>query len=79
MKRKRNYAKEYADFHGKPIQIKRRTLRNKARKMQGLKKGDPREVHHVIPLSKGGSNGRKNQKVVSRKTNRTIGNKIIKL
>jgi 5-methylcytosine-specific restriction endonuclease McrA len=41
----------------------------------GLKKGDPREVDHKIPLSKGGSNSKKNLRVVSRKTNRKKGNK----
>lgn len=77
-KRQRDYKKEYADFHGKPEQIRNRGLRNKARKAQGLKKGDPREVHHVIPLSKGGSNAKDNHKVVSRATNRKIGDKIVK-
>lgn len=41
----------------------------------GLKKGDPREVDHKIPLSKSGGNGKSNLRVVSRTTNRKKGNK----
>lgn len=36
-KKKRNFKKEYNDFHGKPGQIKNRAKRNKARKKLGLK------------------------------------------
>ena len=66
----RDYAKEYADFHGKPEQIKKRAMRNKARRDAGLSKGDPREVDHIKPLSKGGSNSKSNTRVVSREANR---------
>ena len=41
----------------------------------GLKKGDPREVDHKKPLSKGGSNGKKNLRAVSKKVNRKKGNR----
>ncbi|MGI6013710.1 MAG: HNH endonuclease signature motif containing protein [Oscillospiraceae bacterium] len=41
----------------------------------GLKTGDPREVDHKRPLSKGGSNKKKNLRVVSRTTNRRKGSK----
>jgi len=75
LKRARNYKKEYRDFHGKPKQIKNRAKRNKARIALGLKVGDPREVDHKRPLSKGGSNGKKNLRAVSRKTNRKKGAK----
>lgn len=74
-KRKRNYKKEYRDYHGKPAQIKNRAKRNKARKTMGLKKGDKREVDHKKPLSKGGSNKKSNLRVVSRSTNRKKGAK----
>lgn len=74
-KRKRNYKKEYKNYHSKPIQKKRRAARNKARRLMGLKKGDKREVDHIKPLSKGGSNSKSNLRVVSRKTNRKKGNK----
>jgi len=34
-----------------------------------VKKGDGKHVDHIKPLSKGGTNGRKNLRVVSAKTN----------
>ena len=71
----RDYDKEYRDYHSKPKQIKNRAKRNKARAVKGLKVGDPREVDHIRPLSKGGSNTKKNTRVVSRKTNRRKGAK----
>ena len=71
MAKARDYAKEYRDFHGKPEQIAMRAERNAARREAGLKKGDPREVDHKKPLSKGGSNSKSNTRVVSRHTNRT--------
>ena len=67
--------KEYRDSHSKPEQKKNRALRNKARREMGLKVGDPREVDHKKPLSKGGSNDKKNLRVVSRTTNRKKGAK----
>ena len=74
-KKKRDYRKEYDDFHGSEEQKKNRAARNKARKEEGLKKGDGKEVDHKKPLSKGGSNGESNRRVVSRKTNRKKGAK----
>ena len=70
MTKKRDYKKEYRDFHGKPKQSAMRGKRNKARSDAGLAVGDPREVDHKRPLSKGGSNGKSNTRVVSRSTNR---------
>ena len=72
---KRDYAKEYKEYHSKPQQKKNRAERNKARREMGLKVGDPREVDHIKPLSKGGSNTKANLRVVSRTTNRKKGNK----
>jgi 5-methylcytosine-specific restriction endonuclease McrA len=68
--KKRNYKKEYKDYHSKPLQKKRRVLRNKARSILGLKVGDPREADHKKPLSKGGSNNKSNLRAVSRTVNR---------
>lgn len=69
---KRNYSKEYADYHKKPSQKKRRAARNKARRMlekRGLvKKGDKREVDHKDFNPR--NNRRSNLRVVSRSTNR---------
>jgi len=48
--KKRDYKREYAIYHGKPEQIKRRAQRNKSRRTaakQGLvRKGDGMDVHH---------------------------------
>jgi len=74
-KKTRDYKKEYDEYHGKPTQRKNRSKRNQARSKLGLKKGDPREVDHKKPLSKGGSNNKKNLRAVSRTTNRKKGNK----
>ena len=41
----------------------------------GLKIGDPREVDHVRPLSKGGGNGMGNLRITSRKATRKKGAK----
>ena len=73
--KKRDYKKEYREYGGKPEHIKERSERNKAGRMMGLKVGDPREVDHIKPLSKGGSNSKRNLRVVSRKTNRRKGAK----
>jgi len=75
MAKKRNYKKEYDNYHSKPKQKKRRALRNAARKKAGLKVGDEREVDHKKPLSKGGSNKKGNLRVVLKKTNRKKGNR----
>ncbi len=49
-KKKRDYKREYAIYHGKPEQIRRRAQRNKTRRMmarQGLvRKGDGKDVDH---------------------------------
>tara|TARA_Y100000588_G_C13884609_1_gene766031 strand:- start:65 stop:553 length:489 start_codon:yes stop_codon:yes gene_type:complete len=48
---KRNYRKEYDNYHAKPDQKKRRASRNKARatamKQGRVKKGDGKDVHHA--------------------------------
>ena len=74
-KKPRNYKKEYKEYHGTKEQKENRNKRNKARRKLKLKKGDPREVDHKKPLSKGGSNGRKNLRAVSKKVNRKKSNK----
>jgi len=71
----RDYKKEYRTFHGKPGPRKRRAAANRARRKVGLKNGDPREVDHKRPMTKGGSNARANLRIVSRKTNRKKGRK----
>lgn len=50
---KRNYAEEYARYHSKPAQIKRRALRNKSRrqatKRLGKAKLRGKDVNHTNP------------------------------
>lgn len=72
-KKKRDYKKEYRDFHGKPEQIKRRSMRNQARRKMNAKPGQ--EVDHKRPLSKGGTNRKSNLRIVSRRVNRKKGSK----
>ena len=69
-KEKRNYRKEYDEYHGTDEQKKNRAKRNGARKKLGLKKGDGMEADHKRPLSRGGGKGKGNLRAVKRKTNR---------
>lgn len=73
--KKRDYAKEYRDYHSKPKQIKARAQRNAARAKLGLAVDDPRECDHKNAISKGGSNRITNLRAVSRSTNRKKGSK----
>jgi len=75
-KKPRNYRKEYDEYHGKPLQRKNRAARNRAR--YKLKPGPGKEVDHKKPLSKGGTNGKKNLRVVSKAVNRRKGAKVAK-
>jgi hypothetical protein len=70
----RDYKKEYADFHGKPEQVKRRAERVKARRMlekEGtVSKGDGKDVDHIKPLKSGGTSARSNLRVRGKSANR---------
>ena len=68
--RMRDYKKEYRRDHSKPADVKDRSERNQARRKMGLHKGDPHEVDHKRPLSKGGGNSKGNLRVTSRRANR---------
>lgn len=74
-RKKRDYAKEYKDYHGTPEQKKRRAERNKARaeaaKKGKVRKGDGKEVHHVNAPRKG-SLSKSRTEVTSRARNRRI-------
>jgi hypothetical protein len=71
----RNYKREYETYQGTPEQIKKRTLRNAARrkmvKAGKVHKGDGKDVAHVVALDKGGSN-RTGLRVESAAANRSF-------
>jgi len=73
-RRIRDY-KDEAKYHAQPEQKKNRAARNKARREAiasgQVKKGDSRDIDHKTPLSKGGSNGKSNRRVVSASSNRS--------
>ena len=60
MPKKRDYDREYELYDGTPEVQKRRAMRNAARykleKAGKVHKFDGKDVDHVIPLSKGGTN-----------------------
>jgi hypothetical protein len=70
---KRDYKKEYADYHGTAEQKKRRAERNKDRRAAerngSVKDGDGREVDHINAPRKGSLAGARTQ-VISKKANR---------
>ena len=71
--RKRNFGREYAQFHASPEQKKARASRNAARRKlerEGrVSKGDGRDVDHVNSTPT--DNSPKNLRVRSRKANRS--------
>jgi len=71
----RNYKREYETYQGKPEQIKNRAMRNAARakmvKAGKAKKGDGKDVGHVVALDKGGSN-KSGMRMVSKSANRSF-------
>jgi 5-methylcytosine-specific restriction endonuclease McrA len=73
---KEQYKKYYKKYHSSTKAKKQRAARNKARreaeKEGKVRKGDGKEVDHIKPLSKGGTNAKSNRRVVSRRTNRSF-------
>ena len=71
----RNYKREYETYQGKSEQIKNRAMRNAARakmvKAGKAKKGDGKDVGHVVALDKGGSN-KSGLRMVSKSANRSF-------
>ena len=69
----RNYKKEYADYHAKPAQKKRRAGRNKARRLLektgAVSKGDGKDVDHKDNNTL--NNSRSNLRVMSKHRNRS--------
>jgi len=70
---KRNYKKEYKNYHGKPKQKANRNSRNKARRKMvnsgKIKKSDTRDVHHKDGNPK--NNSSKNLSARSKSKNRS--------
>lgn len=73
---KRDYVRENLLYNSKPEQIKRRTERTTVRRQANAAgvthKGDGKDIDHKTPLSKGGSNAKSNQRVVSASANRSF-------
>jgi len=73
---KRNYKKEYEEYASRPEQRKNRSLRTIARNAANAdgrtSKGDGKDLDHIKPLSKGGSNSKNNTRVVSASSNRSF-------
>lgn len=69
----RDFRAEYKNYQGKPEQIKRRAMRNKAHRTleKVLGREIKADVDHKRPLSKGGSNSRSNLRVQSKSDNRS--------
>lgn len=71
---KRNYRKEYDEYHAKPEQKKRRAQRNAARRKamrEGkVRKGDDKEVDHTDHSNRRGRLNNKKVRVTSRRANR---------
>lgn len=70
----RDYTKEYK-WHGTPEQIAKRSARNKARRKMAKVVGKAalkgKDVDHIKPLAKGGSNGLRNLRIQSIRANRS--------
>lgn len=75
-KKPRDYAKEYATYHGTEEQKKNRAMRNAARnkllKSGTVSKGDGLDVHHTTALSEGGTNNGNTLRAVPAKNNRSF-------
>ena len=72
----RDYKREYALFGGKPEQIKRRALRNAARRKMvkegRVSKGDGKDVDHISKSKNGAlNNHRSNLRVLPASVNRS--------
>lgn len=75
----KNYVRDYAHedaVRKSPLETHRRVMRNAARRemlKKGLvHKGDSKQVDHTVPLSRGGSGGSSNLRVVSHTANESF-------
>jgi hypothetical protein len=69
----RDYKHEYAEYQGRPEQIKLRAERNKARREEVKRLGhNPKgDLAHIRPLIRGGSNTRSNERIETVSHNRS--------
>ena len=74
MARVRDYKHEYNSYHAKPEQVKKRAMRNQARRELAeegrVHKGDGKDVDHKRPLRSGGTNAKSNLRVENVAKNR---------
>lgn len=73
-------SKKQRAYNAQPEQKKNRAARNKARreaeKKGKVRKGDGKDVGHIVALKSGGSKSTKNTRVESVKTNRSNGGRM---
>ena len=73
---KRNYSLEYDLYHSRPEQRKNRSERTIARNQANAdgrtSRGDGKDLDHIKPLSKGGSNAKSNTRVTTQSSNRSF-------
>jgi hypothetical protein len=76
---KRDYKKEYTEYHGKPEQVANRGERVKARRIMEKSgqaaKGDGMDVDHIKPLKSGGTSAKGNLRMQSVAKNRASSKK----
>jgi hypothetical protein len=74
MAKARDYKREYERYHGSEAAKKDRAQRNAARaamvKAGKARKGDGKDVGHLVPIDRGGTNAKGNLAVQTRKKNR---------
>jgi len=73
---KRDYKEEYRKYHASKKDRENRSARTTARyhaeKEGRVHKGDGKDIDHIKPLSKGGSNAKSNQRVIPASKNRAF-------
>ena len=73
---RRDYKTEYAKYQGTAEQRHNRSERTMARRAANANgtthKGDGKDLDHIRPLSKGGSNAKSNLRAVSQSANRSF-------
>ena len=72
---KRDYRREYRLYAGRPSEIHKRVLRNRARRAAllagSVHKGDKMDVDHYPPLSRGNVDAPRTTRVISSSANRS--------